>query len=337
MQKIILSALLLAVFLISESAQAFTHEDVVERGFVKCGVSTGAPGFSSVDQQGRWTGFDVDLCRAVAAATLGDAEKVEYFPLPENECFTALLSGDVDILSRHLAWTFARDTALAVHFVGISFYDGLGLMAASSLNAQRVEDLHKVKVCSPVSSTSEQDLIDYLERNKVEYKFVRYENLDLAIKGFESGNCDLFSMAQSQLTGLRLGLMEPDKAVVLPDILTKEPLGPVVRQGDDTWFNIVKWSLYALINGEELGVTSRNIDEMKISNRLEVKRLFSLGENGAKGLGLSNDWAVQIIRQVGNYGEIFNRNLGPGSAMRMNRRLNNLWSRGGLQYAPPVR
>lgn len=337
MQKLFLGLMILTVIFLSPVAQAFTLEDVVARGVLKCGVSTGSPGFSSVDDNGNWAGFDVDICRAVAAATLSDAEKVEFLPLAEHESFTALLSGEVDILSRHLAWTFTKDTALAVHFTGVSFFDGQGLMAASSLNALKSDDLQKVRICSPVGSPLEENLVDYLDRKKIEYKFVRYENLDLAVKGFENGNCDLFSLAKSQLNGLRLGLLDPGKAVVLPEEIAKEPLGPVVRQGDDNWFNIVRWCLYSLINAEELGITSGNLEEMRISNRLAVQRLFTLGENGAKGLGLPNDWSVQIIRQVGNYGEIFDRNFGPGSPMRMERGLNELWTRGGLQYAPPIR
>ena len=337
MNKILMLVFIVGIFLLPSSSNAFTREDVALRGHLRCGVSAGSPGFSSVDKNGQWAGFDVDFCRAVAAAVLGDAGKVEFVPLAENESFTALLSGEVDLLSRHLAWTFTRDTALAVHFAGISYYDGQGLMVANGLDVQNPAELKKVRVCSPVGSHSEKNLVDFFERNKVEYKFIRYENIDLAVKGFENGNCDLFSLAQSQLIGLRLGLIDPTKAVVLPDVIAREPLGPVVRQGDDTWFNIVKWTFFALINGEELGIRMDNLEEMRISSRLEVQRFFSLGENGAKGLGLPNDWAVQIIRQVGNYGEIFDRNLGPASPMRIQRGLNNLWSRGGLLYAPPIK
>lgn len=327
---------LLAMLFFVGQAQAYTKEEVVKRGFLLCGVSTGSPGFSSVDVNGKWTGLDVDICRAVAAATLGDAKKVEFLPLAENESFTALLSGEVDILSRHSTWTFTRESALAVHFAGISYYDGQGLLVSKRLNAHRLPDLKKVTVCSPVDSEFEPDLVDYFKRNSIEYKIVSYDNLDLAIKGFKSQSCDVITMQQSQLYGLQLALADADNHIVLPEVIAKEPLGPVVRQDDDTWLNIVKWSLYAMITGEELGVTSANIEEMKNSNILAVQRLFGKAGAGGKSIGVQDDWAVQIIRQVGNYGEVFERNFGPGSTVRIERGLNNLWNNGGLQYAPPL-
>ncbi len=327
---------LLAMLFFVGQAQAYTREEVVKRGFLKCGVSNGSPGFSSVDANGKWTGLDVDICRAVAAATLGDAKKVEFLPLAENQSFTALLSGEVDILSRHSTWTFTRESALAVHFAGISYYDGQGLLVSKRLNAHRLPDLKKVAVCSPVGSEFEPDLVDYLKRNSIEYKIVSYDNLDLAIKGFKSQSCDVITMQQSQLYGLQLALADADNSVVLPEVIAKEPLGPVVRQDDDTWLNIVKWSLYAMINGEELGVTSANIDELKNSNILAVQRLFGKAGAGGKSIGVHDDWAVQIIRQVGNYGEVFERNFGAEAALRIERGLNNLWNNGGLQYAPPL-
>ncbi len=319
------------------NAHGYTREEVVKRGYLECGVSTGSPGFSSVDPYGKWTGFDVDICRAVAAATLGDAGKVKFLPLAENESFTALLSGEVDVLSRHSTWTFTRESALAVHFAGISYYDGQGLLVSKNLNTEHLPDLKKVNVCSPVDSAFEPDLVDYLERNKIEYKIVPYDTFDLAVEGFSKEACDAISMQQSQLYGLRLGLADPDSAVVLPEVIAKEPLGPVVRQDDDAWLNIVKWSLYAMINAEELGVTSTNIDEMRTSNKLAVKRLFGLKGAGGKGIGLKDGWAVKVIKQVGNYGEVFERNLGAGSVLKLERGLNNLWNNGGLQYAPPLK
>jgi general L-amino acid transport system substrate-binding protein len=336
MKKYSWLVLLLATFFFAGKAQAYTREEVVKRGFLQCGVSTGSPGFSSVDAHGKWSGIDVDICRAVAAATLGNAEKVEFLPLAESESFTALLSGEVDILSRHSTWTFTRESALAVHFAGISYYDGQGLLVSKKLEADRLPDLRKVKVCSPVGSDFEPDLLDYFDRNKIEYKVVPYDTFDLAIEGFKKEACNVISMQQSQLYGVRLGLADPGSAVVLPGVIAKEPLGPVVRQDDDAWLNIVKWSLYAMINGEELGVTSTNIEEMRASNTLAVKRLFGLQGTGGKGIGLKDDWAIQIIRQVGNYGEVFERNFGSGSAPKIERGLNKLWNQGGLQYAPPL-
>lgn len=328
--------LLVAVFFAS-SAWATIKDEVVKRGFLQCGVSTGVAGFSTVDEKGKWSGFDVDICRSVAAAILGDAGKVKYMPLAENESFTALLSGEVDILSRNETWTFRRDSALAVNFTGISYYDGQGLMVAETLGAKLITDLKKVKICSQVGSAMDENLVYYLMRNEVEYKKVSFETSDLAVKGFEEGKCDVITMQQSRLYGLRLGLTDPKSALVLPDVISKEPLGPVVRHGDDTWFDIVKWALYAMVTAEELGINSENVEEMKISNQLAVKQLLGQEGNVGKGLGLKDDWLYQVIRQVGNYGEVFERNFGSKSLLKVDRGLNNLWNNGGLQYAPPLR
>jgi len=329
--------LLAAIVFSAGSAEAITRGMVMKRGFLRCGVSTGTPGFSTVDEQGNWSGLDVDMCRAVAAATLEDAEKVKYLPLAEKESFSALLAGDVDILSRNETWTFSRDTALAVHFTGISYYDGQGLLVSAALGVEHISDLEKVKVCSQVGSVMEKNLGDYLTRNKIEFKNVVFETSDLAVKGFAEGKCDVITMQQSMLYGVRLGLPDPGSALVLPDVISQEPLGPAVRHGDDTWFDIVKWSLYAMITAEELGINSDNVSEMIISNNLAVKRL--LGQEGSlgRGLGLKDDWAYQIIKQVGNYGEVFERNFGEKSSLNVDRGLNNLWNNGGLQYSPPLR
>ncbi|MFW2365853.1 MAG: amino acid ABC transporter substrate-binding protein [Desulforhopalus sp.] len=334
-----ISILMLSAALVAfvTSVHAYTREEVVKRGYLHCGVSTGSPGFSSVDAAGKWTGIDIDICRAVAAATLGDSSKVQYLPLAENEAFTALLTGEIDILSRNSSWTYTRDSALAVHFAGISYYDGQGLMVAQKSGVERLSDLKNAAICSPVDSPFEQNLIDYFNRNKVNYKTVVYDTLDLAVKGFEAEACNVISLPQSQLYGLRLGLTMPENALVLPEVFSKEPLGPVVRQGDDTWYNIVKWSLYAMVNAEELGVSSQNINEMKISNMLDVQRLFGLSGSGGKGLGLADNWAAEIIRQVGNYGEVYEKNFGSAAVNNIDRGLNRLWSEGGLQYAPPLR
>jgi general L-amino acid transport system substrate-binding protein len=337
MQKVNWFIWLLAAMFFTGSAQAYTKEEVVKRGHLRCGVSTGTPGFSSVDTEGKWTGLDVDICRAVAVATLGNPEKVEYLPLAEGESFTALMTGAVDILSRHSTWTFTRDSALAVHFSGVSYYDGQGFMVLKKPEVKRPLDLKKVKVCGPVGAPSEQNLIDYLERNRIEFKIVPYDTLELAVKGFEKEACDLLSLQKSQLHGLRLGLADPESATILSEVITKEPLGSVVRQGDDVWLNIVKWSLFVMVNAEELGITSRSAEELRVSNKLDVRRLFGLEGAAGKSLGLKDDWAFQIIRQVGNYGEVFERNFGTRSLLKIDRGLNNLWNKGGLQYAPPFR
>ena len=337
MKKIHWLICLLTVMFFTASAEAYTKEEVVKRGRLLCGVSTGTPGFSNLDAEGKWTGLDVDICRAVAVATLGDSTKVEYIPLAQGESFTALMTGEVDILACHATWTFTRDSGLAVHFAGISYYDMLGLMVPKKLEAKHVVDLKKVKICGPVDDPNKQDLIEYLERNKIEYKIVPYSTLELAVKGFEKESCDLLSQQQSQLYGLRLGLADPESAMVLPEVMSKEPLGPVVRQGDNVWLNIVTWSLYTMINAEELGITSRSAEELKVSNKLEVRRLFGLEGAAGKSLGLKDDWAYQIIRQVGNYGEVYDRHFGPKSPLKIDRGLNNLWNKGGLLYAPPFR
>jgi len=325
------------VVFFSLPAGAMTREEIIKRGFLQCGVSTGTAGFSTVDEKGNWSGLDVDICRAVAAATIGDSGKVKYLPLAENESFTALLSGEVDMLSRNITWTFSRDSALAVHFTGVSYYDGQGVLAARGLGAEHISDLKKVKVCSQVGSVMEENLVDFFSRNKVEFKKVVFETMDLAIKGLAENRCDVITMLQSTLHGVRLSLDDPESFVVLPDVISKEPLGPVVRHGDDNWFDIVKWSLYAMIAAEELNVNSKNVEEMKINNNRSVRHL--LGQEGSvgKGLGLKNDWIYQIIKQVGNYGEIFDRNFGAKSSLKVDRGLNNLWNNGGLQYSPPMR
>ena len=325
------------LILVAGSALAATKDDVVKRDYLQCGVSTGVTGFSTVDEKGNWSGLDVDICRAVAAATLGDATKVKYLPLAENECFTALLSGEVDILSRNSTWTFSRDSALAVNFPGVSYFDGQGLLVAEKIGVKRITDLKKVEICNQVGSAMEDNLIDYFTRNEIEYKNVPFDTLDLAVKGFTEEKCDVITLQQSMLYGVRLGLEKPDSAVVLPEVISKEPLGPVVRQGDDNWFNIVRWTLFAMLNAEELGVGSANIEMMKVSNTLAVKRLLGQEGTGGKGLGLKDDWAFQIIKQVGNYGDVFDRNLGPKSLLGVDRGLNRLWSQGGVQYAPPLR
>ncbi|MDK9708289.1 MAG: amino acid ABC transporter substrate-binding protein [Desulforhopalus sp.] len=329
---------LLAATLFAGLAQAYTKEEVVKRGTLRCGVSTGTPGFASVDAGGKWSGMDVDICRAVAVAVLGNPAKVEYLPLAEGGEFTALMTGEVDILSRHSTWTFARDSGLAVHFAGVVYYDGQGLMVPKKLEAKRAADLKKVKICGPVNNAPfEQNLVDFLEKNRVEYAVVRYETIEMAVKGFEKDDCDVLSLPQSALYGLRLGLADPANAVVLPEVIGKEPLGTVVRQGDDVWLAIVRWSLYAMINAEELGITSQKAEELKSSNKLEVRRLLGLEGAAGKTLGLKDDWAFQIVRQVGNYGEVYERNLGSKSLLKIDRGLNNLWNKGGLQYAPPFR
>lgn len=327
---------LLFGLLFASQVYGYTREEIVKRGYLQCGVSTGVPGFSSVDSKGQWSGFDVDFCKAVAVATLGDSSKVEFSPLASNEAYTALLSGKVDLLARQAEWTFTRDSALSVHFVGTSYYDRQGFLVLNSLEAQSVKDLKKARICVAVDSDEALRLTDYSDRNIMDFKLIPYESWERAVKGL-GGSCDVLSLKQSRLYGIKKEMRKPDSVTILGDVIAKEPLGPVVRQGDDAWFNIVRWTLFAMINGEELGITSENIESMKISNRLDMRRFFGLEGNSGKGLGLRSNWAADIIRQVGNYGQSFERNLGVGSSLNIDRGLNKLWTDGGLLYAPPLR
>ena len=314
-----------------------TLQDVQRRGELICGVSTGIPGFSNPDESGTWAGLDIDICRAVAAATLGDAAKIKLLPLTAKERLTALQSGEVDMLVSNATWTLTRDTALGLNFAGINYYDGQGFMVSRKIGAKSALDLNGLRICIQSGTTSELNVADYFKESRMVYKPVVLDTSDQTIKAFKAGRCDVLTSDKSQLYALRIKLENPDDAVVLPEVISKEPLGPVVRQGDDGWLNIVKWTLFAMINAEELGVTAANLDEMKMSPNQNIRRLLGLeGVKGA-GLGLKDDWAYQIIRQVGNYGEVFQRNIGSGSPLNIDRGLNALWSRGGILYAPPFR
>ena len=318
-------------------AASATLDAVKEKGFVQCGVSTGLPGFSNPDEKGNWQGMDVDVCRAVAAATLGDASKVKYIPLTAKERFTALQSGEIDVLSRNTTWTQTRDTTLGLNFAGVNYYDGQGFMVSKKLGVKSALELDGAAVCIQSGTTTELNLSDYFREHKMSFSPVVFDTSDQTVKGFEAGRCDVLTSDQSQLYALRIKLADPSSAMVLPEVISKEPLGPVVRQGDDLWFNIVKWSLNAMINAEELGLTSGNVDSMKDSSNPGVRRFVGLeGPKGA-GMELSDDWAYQIVKQVGSYGEVFERNVGSGSPLAIDRGVNALWSKGGFLYAPPMR
>ena len=319
------------------SASAGTLDDVKAKGFIQCGVSQGLPGFSNPDAQGNWTGLDVDVCRAVAAAVFGDASKVKYSPLNAKERFTALQSGEIDMLSRNTTWTASRDTSLGLNFAGVTYYDGQGFMVRKSLGVAGALELSGASVCTQTGTTTELNVADYFRTNNMPYEIVAFEKADEVVKAYDAGRCDVFTTDASGLYAERLKLTNPGDHIVLPEIISKEPLGPVVRHGDDQWFDVVKWSLFAMINAEELGVTQANVEEMKASANPEIKRL--LGVDGAFGeaLGVSNDWVVNIVKGVGNYGEAFDRNVGPDTPLGIARGLNALWTKGGIQYAPPVR
>jgi general L-amino acid transport system substrate-binding protein len=335
MKKITSTLLLTSLLAITaNSANADTLDSVKSKGYVQCGVSTGLPGFSNADASGNWQGLDVDVCRAVAAATLGDAKKVKFSPLTAKERFTALQSGEIDMLSRNTTWTLTRDASLGLNFAGVNYYDGQGFMVTKGLGVKSAKELDGAAVCIQAGTTTELNLADYFRENGMKYKSVTYDTSDATIKGFEAGRCDMLTSDQSQLYALRIKLKNPGAAIVLPEVISKEPLGPVVRQGDDKWFNIVKWSLMAMVNAEELGITSSNAKSMMGSDNPAIGRFMS--GQGEK-LGLGDDWAFNIVSQVGNYGESFERNVGQGSPLKISRGLNALWSKGGLQYAPPIR
>jgi general L-amino acid transport system substrate-binding protein len=340
MKKITSLAAVSAVTLsMATGAQAAseTLDAVKSKGFVQCGVSTGLPGFSNPDEKGNWQGMDVDVCRAVAAAVLADASKVKYIPLTAKERFTALQSGEIDILSRNTTWTQTRDTTLGLNFAGVNYYDGQGFMVSKSLGVKSALELDGAAVCIQSGTTTELNLSDYFRENKMSFSPVVFDTSDQTVKGFEAGRCDVLTSDQSQLYALRIKLADPNSAMVLPEVISKEPLGPVVRQGDDQWFNIVKWSLNAMINAEEMGLNSANIDKMKDSTNPSVRRFVGLDGPKGSGMELPDDWGYQIVKQVGSYGEVFERNVGEGSPLKIARGVNALWSKGGFLYAPPMR
>jgi len=319
------------------AASAATLDDVKSKGFVQCGVSQGLPGFSNPDDKGNWTGLDVDLCRAVAAAIFGDDTKVKYTPLSAKERFTALQSGEVDVLSRNTTWTMTRDTSLGLNFAGVNYYDGQGFMVRKSLGVTSALQLGGAAVCTNTGTTTELNVADYFRVNNMQYEVVAFEKADEVGLAYDSGRCDVYTTDQSGLYAQRLKLANPDDHVVLPEIISKEPLGPVVRQGDDQWFNIVRWTLNAVVNAEELGVSSQNVDEMKNSTNPEIKRLLGGEGNFGENIGLSNEWAYNAVKLVGNYGEMFDRNVGPSTPLGIARGVNALWNKGGIMYAAPIR
>ena len=328
-----------AILLLSAgAAHAGTTLDAIKKnGFIKCGVSDGLPGFSFADEKGNYSGIDVDVCRAVAAAVFGDATKVKFTPLTAKERFTALQSGEVDVLSRNTTWTSNRDSAQGMNFTGVTYYDGQGFLVNKKLGVTSIKQLDGATVCINAGTTHELNLSDYFRANKKKFTPLTYEKSDESAKSLEAGRCDVLTSDQSQLYAQRLKLAQPDQYVILPEVISKEPLGPVVRHGDDEWFDIVKWTLFVMVDAEELGINSKNVEEMKKSTNPDVKRLLGVEGDKGKEFGLANDWMAVVIKQVGNYGEIFERNVGKDSPLKIARGLNALWNQGGLQYAPPVR
>ena len=341
MRKLFLAlAVGLAAVLPAGHAMAGKDLDAVRaRGQLICGVAVGGVGgFMTVDSQGKWTGLNVDICRAVSAAIFGDSEKVKYVPLSGQQRFTALQAGEVDLLSNNSTWTLTRDPALGLDFVGITYYDGQGFMVPKKLGVKSARELNGASICVLTGSTSELNIADYFRTNKMTFKPVLFEDPDQSRAAFFSGRCDAYSGDQARLYATRVAnAPNPDDYIVLPEIISKEPLGPVVRHGDNQFADVVRWAQYAMLEAEEYGITSKNVDEMLKSENPTIKRILGVTPGMGKALGVDEKWVYNIVKQVGNYGESFDRNVGPGSPLKVERGQNKLWTQGGLQYAPPIR
>jgi general L-amino acid transport system substrate-binding protein len=316
-----------------------TLDAIKQRGEVRCGVNTSLAGFSQPDAQGRWTGLDVDVCRAIAAAVLGDGGKVKFMPYNAQQRFPALQSGEVDILSRNTTWTLTRDTALGLNFAGVTYYDGQGFMVPAKLGVKSAKELNGATVCVQPGTTTELNLADFFRAKKMQFKPVVIQELAEVEKAFFEGRCDVYTTDASGLASTRAAKAgNPADYIILPEIISKEPLGPAVRHGDDEWFDIVKWTVFALLEAEEYGITKANADQMKASSTdPNVKRLLGATPGMGKALNLSEDWALNAVKAVGNYGEIFERNVGKTTPLKLERGLNALWTQGGLMYGMPAR
>ena len=326
------------------AAQAATLDDVKARGKLVCGVTTGLAGFGAPNDKGEWAGLDIDMCKSVAAAVFGDASKVEYKPLSAEQRFTALQSGEVDMLARNSTWTLSRDTQHGLDFVGVNYYDGQGFMVKKELGVKSALELKGATVCVQEGTTTEKNMGDYDKANGLGFEPVKFKENDQARAAYDEGRCDAYTTDASGLAGERTALKDPSAHIILPEIISKEPLGPVVRHGVSAWGDIVRWSFNAALVAEEKGITQANVDDVKAANGAdnaaadaEIQRLLGITDKMGEGLGLSNDWAYNIIKAVGNYSEVFERNIGEGSPLKIQRGINALWSKGGLQYAPPVR
>jgi general L-amino acid transport system substrate-binding protein len=323
--------------ILATPANAQTLKAIKDRGVLNCGVSEGLYGFSARDNAGNWAGFDVEFCRAIAAAIFNEASKVNYVPLDASRRFEALQSGAIDVLSRNTTWTISREVELGLSFAATNYYDGQGFLVRRDMNKETALDLDGSKVCVQTGTTTELNLADYFRTNRMLFVLVAAMTLDSAIKGYDSGQCNVLTADVSALFGIRLLLSKPDDHVILPDVISKEPLAPAVRQGDVQWFNVVKWVHFAMVDAEELGVTSKNIDGALKSDNPDVKRLVGVEGNYGEKMGLTTDWAARVIRIVGNYGEVYERTVGVGSPLAIPRGINQLWSKGGILYAPPIR
>jgi len=316
-----------------------TLDSIKQKGQVSCGVHTGLAGFSQADSQGNWSGIDVDYCKALAAAVLGDASKVKYVPLTAAQRFTALQSGEIDVLSRNTTWTLTRDASLGINFVGVTYYDGQGFLVPAKAKIKSAKQMKGATVCVQSGTTTEKNMTDYSRANKLDLKPVVFEKIEAATGAYFSGRCAAFTTDASGLASVRnKEAKNPADHVILPELISKEPLGPAVRRGDDEWFAIAKWVLFGLIEAEEYDITQANVEKMAAdSTDPVVMRITGKSEDTGKLLGLEKDWMVKAVKAVGNYGEMFERNVGPKTALNLPRGLNNQWNKGGLQYAPPIR
>jgi len=337
--KRLATAMALATVLafVTQAVRAETLATIKSRGELICGTNGTLAGFGLPDPQGSWTGFDVDFCRAIAAAIFNDPTKVKFVPLTAKDRFTALQSGEIDVLSRNTTWTLSRDTSLGLDFAAITYYDGQGFMVRKALKVSSALELNDASVCVQQGTTSELNLADYFRSNHMGLKTVTFATGEEALKAFESGRCDSYTTDSSGLYGERQQLSEPSQYIVLPEIISKEPLSPAVRQGDAQWTDIVRWTHFVMLDAEELGVNKANVDDKLKSDDPETRRLLGAEGQYGEALGLTNDWAYRIIKHVGNYGEVFERNVGQGSPLKIVRGLNALWTKGGLQYGPPIR
>ncbi|WP_421548702.1 amino acid ABC transporter substrate-binding protein [Pseudomonas sp. QD4] len=334
-------ALFAAAALLGATATAqagATLDGIHKKGFIQCGVSDGLPGFGVPDAQGKMVGLDVDVCHAVAAAVFGDASKVKFSQLTAKERFTALQAGEIDVLSRNTTWSSSRDAGMGLVFTGVTYYDGIGFLINNKLGVTSAKELDGATVCLQAGTTTELNVADYFRANGLKFTPITFDTADESAKGLEAGRCDVLTTDQSGLYAQRLKMATPDDFIVLPEIISKEPLGPLVRRGDAEWFSIVKWTLFAMLNAEEMGITSANVEaQAKSTQNPDIARLLGADGEYGKDLKLPRDWVVQIVKQVGNYSEVFERNVGQGSRLKIKRGLNALWNNGGIQYAPPVR
>jgi len=336
-KSVLIATAAVAAMTVAGAANAGILDDVKKKGFIQCGVSTGLTGFSAPNDKGQWEGFDVDFCRAMAAGIFGDPGKVKYTPLTSKERFTAVQSGEIDILVRNTTWTFTRDVNLGLEFIGSNYVDGQGFMVRKDLGVKSARELDGASVCIATGTTTELNLADYFRTHGMKFRSVVFERADEIRSAYDAGRCDVYTTDRSGLAAQRSLLKNPDDHMVLPEVISKEPLGPVIRHGQSQWGDVARWTLFTLIDAEELGITSKNVDQMKKSKNPEVLRILGVEGKMGEQLGLSRDWAYNLIKMVGNYSEIYERNVGPKTPLKLERGLNALWSKGGILYAPPFR